>query len=80
MIGIADSAFVARLRALTTLGDEALHRVTAVWSERREVPRHRQFLKEGDRPDRLHLVLDGWAARVRLLPDGRRHLYPILPA
>lgn len=79
MSGTSDSAFVARLRAVTALGEDALGRLAAVWNERREVPRHRQFLKEGDRPDRLHLVLDGWAARVRLLPDGRRHLYPILP-
>jgi CRP-like cAMP-binding protein len=37
--------------------------------------RANQYLvREGERPGHVHLVLEGWAARYKLLPDGRRQI------
>ena len=36
------------------------------------------IISEGDRPDFVHLVLEGWAARYKILPDGSRRLMAFL--
>jgi CRP-like cAMP-binding protein len=35
---------------------------------------HEYLLRSGESSPRLHVVLDGWAARFKLLPDGRRQI------
>jgi CRP-like cAMP-binding protein len=35
---------------------------------------HQYLVREGDPPSHLHLLLEGWAGRYRLLPDGRRQI------
>jgi CRP-like cAMP-binding protein len=35
---------------------------------------HEYLLRSGESSSRLHVVLDGWAARYKLLPDGRRQI------
>lgn len=36
--------------------------------------RHHYILRRGERPGAVLLLQDGWAARFKLLPDGRRHI------
>ncbi len=67
-----------RLRSLTTLseGEEAFLRSLA---ERRE--RHRptdEIIAEGQARRRLRFVVAGWAARQRLLADGRRQIFSLI--
>lgn len=43
----------------------------------REVRRygaHEDIIHDGDRPDRVHVVLDGFACRYKMLEDGRRQI------
>ncbi len=41
-------------------------------------PRHyrakEDVVREGDRPEFIYLILDGWAGRYKYLPDGRRQI------
>lgn len=46
-----------------------------------EVIDHRpndDLVSQGDKPDRVHLLLDGWAGRYKTLPDGRRQIIAYL--
>lgn len=36
--------------------------------------RHHYLVRRGERPDKLVLIQDGWAARYKILRDGRRHI------
>lgn len=36
--------------------------------------RHHYIVRRGERPDNVLLLQEGWAARYKLLPDGRRHI------
>jgi len=40
-------------------------------------PRH-DLINEGDRPDHVHLILEGFACRYKLLPDGERQIMAYL--
>lgn len=65
---------VRRLDALVPL-DVAAEAALADATERaRTVQQRRELLSEGAEIAETLLVLDGWAARVRHLPDGRRQI------
>ncbi|HEV2747775.1 MAG TPA: Crp/Fnr family transcriptional regulator [Allosphingosinicella sp.] len=40
----------------------------------REFAAHHDIISEGDKPDHVHLILDGWAARYKVVPDGARQI------
>jgi CRP-like cAMP-binding protein len=45
---------------------------------RRTVPARGDLVSEGTRPGAPTIVIDGWAYRYRLLPDGRRSINDVL--
>lgn len=55
-------------------GDDvrAIDRLCAM--PRRRLAARREFLREGDRPGQVHILLEGWACRLVMLPDGRRQI------
>lgn len=40
----------------------------------RTIPARRDLIREGERPQYVHLMVDGWACRYKTLPDGRRQV------
>jgi len=56
---------------LSTDDRVALERVT---QNTRYIDARRDLISEGDKPRYVHLVLDGWAARYKSLPDGKRQI------
>src|SRR5215204_2561360 len=44
----------------------------------RVVPTRTDLIVEGDRPGKLHLLLDGFACRYKLTEDGKRHIVAYL--
>jgi CRP-like cAMP-binding protein len=47
-------------------------------SRTRRVARHADISREGERPEDVHLVVEGFACRYKLLPDGRRQIMAFL--
>jgi CRP-like cAMP-binding protein len=39
---------------------------------------HQEVVREGDRPGSVHLILEGFACRYKLLPDGGRSIFAYL--
>lgn len=36
------------------------------------------LIQQGDRPDNVFLLIEGWACRYKVLPDGKRHIMAYL--
>lgn len=65
---------VRRLDALSPLDADALDALALATERARTVQQRRELLTEGAEIAETLLVLDGWGARVRHLPDGRRQI------
>jgi CRP-like cAMP-binding protein len=63
-----------KLNAFTRLSSEDQSALSRVCRKTILVPPRRDLIKEGERPRNVHLVLDGWAARYKDLPDGKRQM------
>lgn len=67
-----------RLAALVELDSEAIALLAQGVSLARSVPARGELLREGTPINAPHIILSGWAARVRQLEDGRRQIVSFL--
>ena len=71
----------ARLAGFAPLSDsdrQAADRLLA--THVRSVRPRRDFAREGEAPNAIFVILEGWAARYKTLPDGRRQIVGLLVA
>ena len=68
------TALALRLEGFTRLSPEDKAAVANLIKVTRVVPARRDLIREGERPDFLYLMIDGWACRYKTLPDGRRQI------
>jgi CRP-like cAMP-binding protein len=76
----ADFAVASKLEAFTKLSADDKSALAAVSRNIRFVEPRRDLISEGDKPRHVHLVLDGWAARYKTLPDGKRQIVGLFVA
>jgi len=69
---------LTRLMALAPLDEAAVAALGAAMEEAHAVRVRRDIITEGREITQALLLLSGWAARVRLLPDGRRQFLSFL--
>lgn len=67
-----------RLSRLSPLSSEERAAVAAALNEPRRIAPRRDLVTEGREITEPMLLVEGWAARVRLLPDGRRQFLSFL--
>lgn len=79
---VADRAvitpLVAKLETRGRLSCEDRDALNALYADPRELGARRNVIREGDRPDHVHLMVEGWAARYKLLADGARQITAFL--
>jgi CRP-like cAMP-binding protein len=70
--------FIDKLRSLVPLdeGDQAV--LAKATARSRSVPRRRDLIREGDRPGPVFVMLEGWACRYKILPNGTRQVLAYL--
>ena len=73
-----ESPLVAKLETRARLAEEDRDALNALYRDARDVGARRNIIREGDRPDHVHLMVEGWAARYKLLPDGARQITAFL--
>jgi CRP-like cAMP-binding protein len=73
-----DSPLVAKLETRAPLSEEDRDALNALYADPREIGARRSLIREGDRPDHVHLMVEGWSARYKLLPDGARQITAFL--
>ncbi len=69
---------VAKLRNIVDLGDDDARALEAICSDTREVKDRTDIIQDGERPEHVHLILEGWAYRYKLLDDGKRQITAFL--
>lgn len=74
----ATSPAVRRLAALAALAPDDLSILQDAMGASRRVLARRELISEGKPVPGPMLIVDGWAARVRILPDGRRQFLSFL--
>lgn len=70
--------WIMKLEYGARLTDEDRCILLEVSSRTRRVVANRDIISEDERPERLHLVMEGFACRYKLLPDGRRQIMAFL--
>lgn len=70
--------FIDKLRSLAPLNDDDIGALTAATARSRSVPTRRDLIREGDRPGPVFVVLEGWACRYKVLPNGARQVLAFL--
>ncbi len=66
--------FFARLRRSPAVGPIELAALAALPVEIRAFAPHAGLAVEGQRVERIHVLLDGWAARAKILENGSRQI------
>lgn len=69
---------IARLEVVADLSDEDKASLAALCRDVRPVAAKRNIISEGERPEHVHLVVDGWAGRYKLLDNGARQIVALL--
>ena len=70
--------FVTRLRLLTSLSDDEIGAFVSLYGDKRSVRAKVELVAQGSQKRRLYILLEGWACRYRLLPDGQRQITQLL--
>lgn len=71
-------ALLRKLRTFAQLEPDDLRAVERVCGDVHELPAGETLIREGERPARVHLLIDGWACRYKLMPDGARQIMAYL--
>ncbi|UZK65826.1 Crp/Fnr family transcriptional regulator [Sphingomonas sp. M1-B02] len=66
--------FAQRLRGHGPLTEDEVALLTAACQSTRELPAGFHLIREGDCPDPVFVMLEGWAFRYKILPDGGRQI------
>ncbi len=72
------SAAITRLKRLAQLDQCALSALNSALARSRAVLARTEFQVEGETAPRITLILSGWAARTRVMEDGRRQIINFL--
>ncbi|WP_404712252.1 Crp/Fnr family transcriptional regulator [Sphingomonas sp. MMS24-J13] len=70
--------FVDRLRGYSPLGTDDVTALIAATARPRTYPARRDLIREGDRPGPVFVILEGWAHRYKILPNGTRQVLAFL--
>lgn len=68
------NAFTNRLSGYAPLGDADISLLARACRNVREIPAGHHLIMEGDRPDPVFVMLEGWACGYKMLPDGGRQI------
>ena len=69
---------VAKLSAVADIGPEDREALHHICRNARKVAARRSIIREGDKPDHVHVMVEGWAARSETLRDGSRQITAFL--
>ncbi|MCJ2098619.1 Crp/Fnr family transcriptional regulator [Methylobacterium sp. E-046] len=71
-------ALTRKLESFEPLSDQARSALNGLTLKVRQVGARQDLIQEGDKPDNVLLILDGFACRYKVLPDGQRQIMALL--
>ena len=78
MYAAMPNAFIQKLSLFAPLSDTDKTVLERVCSTPRSIKDHEDLIREGDVPDAVHLILNGFACRYKMLPAGTRSIMAYL--
>ena len=72
------NAFTRKLDNWIPLSDADKVSLEAISGNVENVERHQHLIREGDVPHSVFLLIEGWAFRYKVLPDGKRQIVAFL--
>ncbi|GGE90361.1 Crp/Fnr family transcriptional regulator [Sphingomonas prati] len=72
------NAFIRKLQSFGSLVENDISALQGLTANARNVPARSDLIREGDRPGPMFVVLDGWAQRYKILPNGTRQIVAFL--
>jgi len=69
---------IAKLERGARLTDDDRQLLERMTARIRRIGPHQDIIREGDEPGDVHLIMDGFACRYQILPDGKRHIMAYL--
>ena len=72
------NAFVRKLNNGLPLSDSDQASLEAISGNVEDVERHQHLIREGDDPHSVFLLIEGWASRYKVLPNGKRQIVAFL--
>lgn len=69
-----DNPLTRKLGTFIDLTEADRHRLDELCAHPRDVVAGRDLIKEGDRPEDVFLIVQGWACRYKVLPSGNRQI------
>lgn len=66
--------FIDKLRTFGDLDRAEVAALTALTASPRSFAARHDLIREGDRPGPVFVILDGWACRYKILPNGSRQV------
>ena len=73
-----DNPLARKLSSFTDLSVDDLAQLNALCRPTRRFTAGRNLIKEGDRPDDVFILVEGWACRYKILPNGGRQIMAYL--
>lgn len=70
--------FIAKLQGFADLNDDDIRALVGATAHARQVPKKTDLIREGDRPGPVFVMLEGWACRYKILPNGTRQILAFL--
>lgn len=70
--------FIRKLETVESLTDAEKRAAIALCNDVRVTPRRKDIISQGASPDRVHIILSGWAARYSIVRDGSRRITAFL--
>lgn len=69
---------IRKLEAFAEFDDDDRRALTGLCVRSERMRAGRSLIREGDRPDHVRVLLDGWACRHKDLPDGERQIVAVM--
>ena len=69
---------IRKLEAIEPLTDTERRKVAGLVRHVGEIARKTDIIADGESPEFVHLILEGWAARYKILRDGSRRITAFL--
>jgi CRP-like cAMP-binding protein len=68
------TSLISKIENFSHLSDQEKQAIEEMCSDQTHLPPRHDIVREGDTPDAVHLLVDGFACRYKVLPDGRRQI------
>lgn len=72
------NALVAKLSAFADLSEEDRRQLSGLCNDIQTIGAKHAIIQQGDRPNSVHLIVSGWAARYVMTSDGSRQIVAFL--